>query len=134
MEMFKVFYVIGIILWIVLCVIIESTWRKKGLASGVGFAISFFFSPFVGILMGIVESQPNYKVKHNEVAEKKKVNTVNDNTSGNNDEHNHKSGLVFNCPKCASIINVKFLKPGEVCKCKECGTNVKIPDDAQKLT
>ena len=43
-----------IILWFILCFIVANSWRKKGLSYGQGFAITLFFSPFIGILIGIL--------------------------------------------------------------------------------
>ncbi len=46
-------FVIGI-LWFILCFIVADAWRSKGLNYGAGFWCSFFFSPIVGILLGIL--------------------------------------------------------------------------------
>jgi len=46
--------VVGI-LDIVLCFIVAAAWRKKDLSYAKGFWYSFFFSPIIGMLLGILE-------------------------------------------------------------------------------
>jgi len=38
--------------------------------------------------------------------------------------------LKFNCPKCNSEIIVKYLKPGEMAKCRQCQSEAIVPADA----
>ena len=57
-----------IVLWLVLSVLVSETWRRKGLSTGRGFVISLFFSPLVGILMGIFEVIPTRNVKQDKLA------------------------------------------------------------------
>ncbi len=38
--------------------------------------------------------------------------------------------LEFYCPKCQSRIIVQYLRVGEVAKCKQCGADVVVPEDA----
>lgn len=45
-----------IVVWLILCFVVAFSWEAKGLSYSKGFAISFFFSPVIGILMGIFES------------------------------------------------------------------------------
>jgi len=38
--------------------------------------------------------------------------------------------LKFVCPNCGNEIVVKYLKPGELAKCRDCGAEVIVPEDA----
>ena len=38
--------------------------------------------------------------------------------------------LKFNCTNCGKEIIVKYLKVGEVAKCRNCGTEVTVPSTA----
>lgn len=41
--------------------------------------------------------------------------------------------LKFNCFKCGEEIIVRFLKPGEIAKCRKCATAVAVPCDAPEV-
>lgn len=34
----------------------------------------------------------------------------------------------FTCPECQATIVVRFLNPGEMCRCRSCGNQVMVPD------
>jgi len=51
-----VIYGLGAILWVIGCFVVASVWEKKGLSYGEGFAISLFFSPLIGVLIGILQA------------------------------------------------------------------------------
>lgn len=42
--------------------------------------------------------------------------------------------MNFLCVNCGQPISVKFLKPGEIAKCKSCGVDCVVPDDAIGLS
>jgi len=42
--------------------------------------------------------------------------------------------LKFNCQGCNELIISKFLKKGEIAKCKKCGSATTIPEDAEGIT
>lgn len=42
--------------------------------------------------------------------------------------------MKFLCVNCGQPISVKFLKPGEIAKCKHCGIDCVVPDDAIELS
>jgi len=41
--------------------------------------------------------------------------------------------LKFKCPKCGEDIIVRFLKVGEVAKCRNCGTDTPVPENAMEI-
>ncbi len=41
--------------------------------------------------------------------------------------------LSFNCPHCNAGLVVQYLKPGETCKCNQCGKECTVPVDAQPV-
>jgi hypothetical protein len=41
--------------------------------------------------------------------------------------------LKFKCPKCDAYIITKFLKVGEVSKCRSCGTGAVVPENASEI-
>jgi len=118
-----------IVLWIIFCFVVASTWEKKGLSFGKGFVISLFFSPLVGLLMGIFEAMPAREKNQKETEEKNEKSS--EKTELPPDKQ--RIGLKFNCPKCGKPIIVKFLKVGEIAKCHNCGAEVSVPTDAEKV-
>lgn len=42
--------------------------------------------------------------------------------------------LQFNCKKCKEPILVKYMKPGENAKCRKCGTETTVPDNAKEVS
>lgn len=50
-------FLIGIF-WFISCFVVASAWGRKGMSYGEGFAMSFFFSPFLGVLIGILKALP----------------------------------------------------------------------------
>ncbi|MGM0608701.1 MAG: heavy metal-binding domain-containing protein [Candidatus Muiribacteriota bacterium] len=41
-------------------------------------------------------------------------------------------GLKFNCPVCNFDIVSQYLKAGDLCKCKNCGYQTNVPENAQE--
>ncbi len=65
MEPVIIFIVLIIVLIIALvaCYIIGKAWEKKGLSFKGGFGASFFFSPFVSLLLGIMLTRPKAEIE-----------------------------------------------------------------------
>ena len=57
----KIIIVATLILFVILCFIVASVWERKGLSYGKGFALSFFFTPLMGALLGILETMSDTK-------------------------------------------------------------------------
>lgn len=41
--------------------------------------------------------------------------------------------LKFNCPTCGVDLIIQFLKAGEIARCRNCGTDVVVPGDAEHI-
>lgn len=39
----------------------------------------------------------------------------------------------FTCPECQAAIVIRFLNPGEACRCKSCGANAIIPETLEQI-
>jgi len=64
--------IVTLILWVILCFIVADGWKSRGLSYEKGFWVSFFFSPVVGILLGIFYvSGPREELKTAESGELK---------------------------------------------------------------
>ena len=42
--------------------------------------------------------------------------------------------LKFDCAGCGGEIVVRFLKPGEIAKCRKCGTSAAVPENSSELS
>jgi len=105
-------------LWIIACWAVARGWESKGLSFGVGFTCSFFLSPLMGALIGIL-TQPE-KVEGGEKVEEK--NIVFCPYCGTKTARE-----VEQCGKCGSDFT-KIFEPSEY-ECETCGSDV--PEDAK---
>lgn len=97
--MIVVILLIALIFDLILCKLVADAWHNRGLSSNSGFWVSFFFTPLIGILLGMMQSG-------NKIANESAVPLS-----------------TKKCPACAEVIKK------EAIICRFCGQQFDLADN-----
>lgn len=118
-------WLIVIFVWIVLCFVVANAWKRVGLSFKQGLLYSFLFSPFLGILFGILftcgQFQTRQRTEIEHIHEQKVRDTIFCPYCGKST-----STIAKQCQECGHNLTRVFEESEYTCN--EC--NVDVPEDA----